>query len=181
MCDSGWPKAYLCKDVYLSISVLCGVNIWSLAVSKPCPRAPSHGLFPSPVTYDLLIKKKKKSTHKNKEAKEPNWKTYLLWGSFFTQRRKQNQCSKKATDFLCSISHVNHDQLARVVFFFFFSERERERNKANKNEKKATEAATVATQVCWSGWSPDIPVARVRWRKPVPNNLRPFISHEGDS
>lgn len=106
-----------CKDASLEYFCMCA-KVWnsaslSLESSKPCPGGPSLGLVSSPLAHKRLIFKKRVHAKINKtNTREPNWKTYLLWGSVFTQRYKQNQCSKKASDFLCSISQVNHDHSA---------------------------------------------------------------------
>lgn len=110
-----WVFLHVCKC--LQFSLLRFLN----PALEPLPLACSHLLQH---TSFLLRKKKKTQTKINKQkVKEPNWKTYLLWSSFFTQRCKQNQCSKKATDFLCSISQVNHDHWAWLALFSF-NERE---------------------------------------------------------
>lgn len=128
----GWRHISMRMPAWVFLNV-CR-SVWSLAfpspeASEPCPRAPSLGLLPSPMTYELLIQKQKAHTQINEKAKDPNWKTYLLWGSFFTQRwSKTNAARRPQTSSVPShrLTMITELRLLFFVVCFFFSSKERE-------------------------------------------------------
>lgn len=124
-------------------------SVWSLAFPSPEASEPCLGPLPlacSHLRWHMSFSfKKKKGTHKNKwKSQRTKLKNLPATRQLLYTETKQNQCSKKATDFPCSISQVTHDHRAPVAFcllFVFFllkkeSESERKRNKASRDEER---------------------------------------------